>query len=85
MPQEAKALGNARDKLTWGGCKGRHRHWKVTGLMAGVNDVLKTAEFISANPTGCQAMTMVRFIVVVLMTTALILRSRMRRNSHVRF
>jgi len=52
MPQEAKALGNARDKLTWGGCKGRHRHWKVTGLMAGVNDVLKTAEFISANPTG---------------------------------
>jgi hypothetical protein len=51
MPQEAKALGNARDKLTWGGCKGRHRYRKVMGLMAGVFDVLKTAEFISAELT----------------------------------
>jgi len=52
MPQKAKALGNARDMLTWGGYKGRRRHRKVTGLMAGVVDVLKTAEFISANLTG---------------------------------
>jgi hypothetical protein len=45
MPQEAKALGNARDRLTWGGYTGRHRHRKVKGLMAGVFDALKTAEY----------------------------------------
>lgn len=44
MPQEAKVLGNARNMLTWGGYTGRHRRWKVKGLMAGVSDVLKTAE-----------------------------------------
>ena len=52
MPQEAKVWGNAQNMLTWGGYKGRHRHREVTGLMAGVFDVLKTAEFISAILTG---------------------------------
>jgi hypothetical protein len=79
MPQEAKALGNARDRLTWGGYTGRHRHRKVKGLMAGVFDALKTAEYtLPSNRFRCQATTMVRFVVRVPMTTARMLRSRVR-------
>jgi hypothetical protein len=42
MPQEAKALGNAWDRLTWGRYTRRHRGRMSPGLMAGVLDVLKT-------------------------------------------
>ena len=45
MPQEANAWGNAQDRLTWGGYTGRHRYQADEGLMAGVSDVLKTAEY----------------------------------------
>ncbi len=64
MPQEANALGNARDMLTWGGYTGRHRRRKVKGLMTGVSDVLKTAEYNQSSaiqPVRRQATTMVRF------------------------
>ena len=36
MPQEAKALGNARDMLTWGRYMRRHGCSMGKGLMAGV-------------------------------------------------
>ena len=53
LSKQAKALGNARDRLTlrqtqgrqWGGYTGRHRYQADEGLMAGVSDVLKTAEY----------------------------------------
>jgi uncharacterized membrane protein YccC len=35
MPQEAKALGNARDMLTWGQYARRHGGRMSLGLMAG--------------------------------------------------
>ena len=54
MPQEANAWGNAQDMLTWGGYTGRHRYQADEGLMAGVFDVLKTAEYNQSfcHPSG---------------------------------
>ncbi len=91
MAQEANALGNARDRLTWAGYTGRHRRRKVKGLMTGVFDVLKTAEYnqssaiqpvqVSSHDDG----KVQGSVVVVPMTTARMLKSRMRRKPHVRF
>jgi len=50
MAQQAKALGNARDRLTWAGFTGRLREWKGEGFMVGVFDVLKTAEHKLCHP-----------------------------------
>ena len=86
MPQEAKALGNVRDTLTWGGYMGSLRQWKDEGFMTGVFDALKTAEYNQSSAVQPEQETSRdSLFVVVLMTTAHMLRSRMRRKFHVRF
>jgi len=58
----------------------------MTGFMTGVPDALKTAEYNQSSAVQPeQETTQVSSIIVVLMTTARMLRSRMKRKFHVRF
>ncbi len=78
--------GKPKDMLTWAGYTGSLRQRKDDGLMAGVFDVLKTAEYNQSSAIQPEQETSQdSSFVVVLVTTARILRSRMKRKFHVRF
>jgi hypothetical protein len=53
IPQEAKALGNTRDRLTWGRCTRGHGYRRSLSLMAGawsnMPHVLKTGRVSNSN------------------------------------
>jgi hypothetical protein len=54
--------------------------------MTGVSDALKTAEYTQSSAIQPEQETSQdRYFVVVLVTTARMLRSRMKRKFHVRF
>ena len=89
-------MSNVKDMLTGGRYKGRSRDWKRLGLMTGVCDALKTRErhalYLRQNID--QAAVRPALLAVGLtpaptgrcgVTTARVLRSRMRLTSHVRF
>lgn len=72
--------------LTWVGDTGSLRQWKDEGFMAGVFDVLKTAEHNQNSAIQPeQESSQDSSFVLVLVTTARMLRSRMKRKFHVRF
>jgi len=71
--------GKPMDMLTWVGYTGSLRRWKDDGFMAGVFDVLKTAEHNQNSAIQPeQKASHDGLFVVVLVTTARILRSRVR-------
>jgi hypothetical protein len=78
--------GKPKDMRAWVGYTGSLRQWKDEGFMAGVFDVLKTAEHNQNSAIQPQQeSSQDRLFVLVLETTARMLRSRMKRKFHVRF
>ena len=78
--------GKPIDMLTWVGYTGSLRQGKDEGFMAGVFDVLKTAEHNQNSAIRPEQETSQdSLFVLALVTTARIFRGRMKRKFHVRF
>ena len=94
-PKKPMPSGKPKDMLTWAGYTGSLRQRKDEGFtpalaagasVTGVFDVLKTAEYNQSSAVQPEQETSREgLFVVVLVTTARMLRSRMKGNFHVRF